>query len=411
MQRLVVIGAGTAGTMVVNKLRPILSDWQITIVDPATEHHYQPGYLFVPFGTYQPNEVVKKTTEFIPEGVDFLNVAVERVEAAANTVHLADGSSLEYDQLVVATGTHPVPAETPGLDGPALGKTVHHFYSLDAATDLAGALGSFTGGKLVVNLIDLPIKCPVAPLEFTFLAESYFHERGIRDDVEITYVTPLEGAFTKPVASRTLGHLLESKGIEVEPDFYLERVDGDDGKLWSYDEREVDFDLLVTVPLNFGAAFLSDSDLPVDELRHIKVDHGNFLVDGTENVFAVGDAANLPTSKAGSVAHFAIDVFTENFVEHVAGRPMHEAFDGHANCYIESGHGKALLIDFNYDTQPLPGKFPLPGVGPFSLLEETEMNHVGKMMFKWMYWNILLRGKDLPVSSAMTLAGKVTEGA
>ncbi len=410
MQHLVVLGAGTAGTMVANKLRPRLprSDWKITIVDPSAEHHYQPGYLFIPFGTYRPEEVVKPTRRFIPPGVELVREAVEKVETDSNRVLLSNGESLVYDQLVIATGTSPRPEETPGLDGPEYGKTIHDFYTLEGATALADALDGFTGGKLVVNLIDLPIKCPVAPLEFTFLAEAFFTDRGMRDQIEITYVTPLEGAFTKPVASRELGAMLDAKKIVIEPDFYLERVDADQKKLISYDEREVDYDLLVTIPLNFGADFVAASGLG-DELNHVNVDHSTFLAKGTTNVFALGDAANLPTSKAGSVAHYSVEVFTENFLDHIAGKEMRHAFDGHANCYIESGHGKALLIDFNYTTQPLPGKFPLPGVGPFSLLEETEMNHFGKMMFKWIYWNILLTGKDLPLPAAMSMAGKIAE--
>ncbi len=411
MQHLIVLGAGTAGTMVVNKLRPRLprSEWKITIVDPATEHHYQPGYLFIPFGTYRPDEVVKPTRRFIPPGVELLREAVEKVETDSDRVLLSNGESLVYDQLVIATGTSPRPEETPGLDGPEYGKSIHDFYTLEGATALAKALDGFTGGRLVVNLIDLPIKCPVAPLEFTFLAEAYFADKGMRDRVELTYVTPLEGAFTKPVASRELGAMLDAKKITIEPDFYLERVDAEAKKLISYDEREVEYDLLVTIPLNFGADFVAASGLG-DELNHVNVDHHTFLAKGTTNVFALGDAANLPTSKAGSVAHYAVDVFTDNFLDHIEGREMRHEFDGHANCYIESGHGKALLIDFNYTTQPLPGKFPLPGVGPFSLLEETEMNHFGKMMFKWIYWNILLAGKDLPLPSAMSMAGKIEEG-
>ncbi len=410
MQHLVVLGAGTAGTMVVNKLRPRLSrsEWAITVVDPSTEHHYQPGYLFIPFGVYRPDEIVKPTRRFIPPGVELVREAVEKVDTDSNRVLLSNGEFLSYDQLVIATGTSPRPEETPGLDGPEYGKTIHDFYTLEGATALAGALDEFTGGKVVVNLIDLPIKCPVAPLEFTFLAEAFFTDRGMRDQVELTYVTPLEGAFTKPVASRELGAMLEAKKIAIEPDFYLERVDADARKLISYDEREVDYDLLVTIPLNFGADFVAASGLG-DELNHVNVDHETFLAKGTSNVFAIGDAANLPTSKAGSVAHYAADVFVDNFLDHIAGKEMRHAFDGHANCYIESGHGKALLIDFNYTTQPLPGKFPLPGVGPFSLLEETEMNHFGKMMFKWIYWNVLLAGKDLPLPSAMTMAGKIEE--
>ena len=409
MKRLAVLGAGTAGTMVVNKLRPRLGDeWDITIVDPRTEHYYQPGYLFIPFGTYRPEEVVKPVADFIPDGVELIEASVVRVDPERRIVVLDGADDLPYDQLVIATGTHPRPEETPGLDGPEYGSTVHDFYTYDGAVNLAAALESFTGGRLVVNLIELPIKCPVAPLEFTFLAESWLRERGLRDEVDITYVTPLDGAFTKPIASRHLGGMLDERGIELETDFYLERVDTETKRLVSYDEREVPYDLLVTVPVNMGADFVAASGLG-DELNHVKVDPHTFLARDFDTIFAVGDAADLPTSKAGSVAHFAIDVFTENFLRHIEGKAMLERFDGHANCFVESGDGKAMLIDFNYDTEPLPGKFPLPGIGPFSLLEESEFNHWGKLMFKWTYWNVLLPGKEMPLAAPMSMVGKRTE--
>ncbi len=187
-------------------------------------------------------------------------------------------------------------------------------------------------------------------------------------------------------------------------------VDAEARKLISYDEREVPYDLLVTVPVNMGAEFVARSGLG-DELNHVPVDRHTFLSKDHDNIFALGDAADLPTSKAGSVAHFAVEVFTDNFLEYIEGRPMLEQFDGHANCFIESGGGKGLLIDFNYDTEPLPGKYPLPGIGPFSLLEETEINHWGKMMFRWTYWNVLLPGRRMPLPAPMSLAGKVLEAA
>jgi sulfide:quinone oxidoreductase len=252
----------------------------------------------------------------------------------------------------------------------------------------------------------MPIKCPVAPLEFTFLADSFFKDKGMRDRVEITYVTPLDGAFTKPVASKRLGGMLEERKIALEPDFYIESVDNENKTIVSYDEREIPFDLLVTVPLNMGADFVARSGLG-NELNYVPVDNETFLSNKYDNVFAIGDAADLPTSKAGSVAHFAIEIFTENFLQHIRGEEMTHAFDGHANCFVESGGGKGMLIDFNYDTQPLPGKYPLPGVGPFSLLEETELNHFGKLMFKWVYWNALLPGRELPLPSLMSMAGKM----
>jgi sulfide:quinone oxidoreductase len=410
MKRLLVLGGGTAGTMAVNKLRPRLArdEWQITVVDPSDTHYYQPGYLFVPFGIYQPEEIVKPRKRFIPEGVDLVQAEVDKVLPEDNKVLLVGGQELPYDYLIIASGTTPRPDQTPGM-ADDMGGSVHEFFSYEGAKRLAEKLKTWEGGKLVVHLTEMPIKCPVAPLEFSFLAEAFFTEKGMRDQVEITYVTPLEGAFTKPVASKHLGGMFDERKIQLEADFMIESIDPEAKKLVSFDEREVPYDLLVTIPINMGADFVARSGLG-DDLNYVPVDKETLLSNAYDNIFAIGDASNIPASKAGSVAHFSMDLFPDNFVNHINGRPMTEKFDGHANCFIESGHGKGLLIDFNYETEPLPGKYPLPGVGPFSLLKETEINHWGKMMFRWMYWNLLLPGKELPLPALMSMAGKQTEG-
>ena len=413
MKRLLVLGAGTAGTMAVNKLRPRLaaSEWTITVVDPEELHYYQPGYLFIPFGIYAPADVVKPRKHFLPAGVDLVTTAVDRIVADENHVLLVDGTRLDYDYLIIATGTTPRPDQTPGMDDESVWRdSVHEFYTFEGACALAEKLRSWEGGRLVVHITEMPIKCPVAPLEFTFLADAFFTEQGIRDKVEITYVTPLEGAFTKPVASKYLGDMLDKRGVALEGDFMLERIDPEAKSLVSYDEREVPFDLLVTVPLNMGSDVIARSGLG-DELNYVPVDKETLLSKAYDNIFAIGDASDIPASKAGSVAHFAMDLFPENFVRHVQGLAMPNKFDGHANCFIETGHGKGLLIDFNYETEPLTGKYPLPGIGPFSLLKETELNHWGKVMFRWIYWNILLPGKELPVPALMSMAGKQLEDA
>lgn len=407
MQRLLVLGGGTAGTMVVNKLRRKLdrSQWTITVVDQDDRHIYQPGFLFIPFGVYDPSDVVRSRHRFITDGVELVLGEIDLVNADANEVLLTDGRHLGYDYLVIATGTTPRPDQTPGMLGKEWRKSIFDFYSLDGATALARALNDFDGGRLVVHIVDMPIKCPVAPLEFTFLAEAKFRHRGMRDRVEMTYVTPLPGAFTKPVCSEKLGWMLDERKIALEPDFMVERIDEDKKALISYDEREIPFDLLVTVPLNMGADFIARSGLG-DELNYVPVDKHTLLSKAHDNIFAIGDASNIPTSKAGSVAHFAVDVFTGNFLQHVAGRPMTGSFDGHTNCFIESGDGKGLLIDFNYDTEPLTGTYPVPVVGPFGLLRENTLNHWGKLGFRWMYWNLLLPGRPIPLPAHMSMAGK-----
>jgi sulfide:quinone oxidoreductase len=202
-----------------------------------------------------------------------------------------------------------------------------------------------------------------------------------------------------------LGDLLVKKGIQVEAEYLIERADPDAKKIISYDERELEYDLLVTVPLNKGADVVGKSGLG-DDLNYSPVNKYTFLSDKFANIFVLGDASNAPASKAGSVTHFAIDTFGENFIRYTSGQELLPVFDGHANCFLESGYGKGLLIDFNYTTEPLPGRYPLPGVGPFTLLEESEVNHWGKLMFRWMYWNILLKGQELPLAPTMSMAGK-----
>jgi sulfide:quinone oxidoreductase len=407
MKKLLVLGAGTAGTMVANRLSRLLdlTEWQITLVDQDPVHYYQPGYLFIPFGVYTKKDVVKPKRNFVPDHAQYIQSKIESIEPEHNQARLANGMTLAYDYLIIATGADIHPEETPGLAEHEWGQSIHTFYSFNGAVALAEKLNRFEGGRLVVNVVENPIKCPVAPLEFLMLADWYFHERGMRDRVELIYATPLPGAFTKPMASKMLGEMLTQKGIQVEPEFMIERVDPDAKKIVSYDEREVEFDLLVSVPLNKGADVVGQAGLG-DELNFSPVNKYTFLSDKFANIFVLGDASNAPASKAGSVAHFAVDLFGENFLRYTEGRELVPNFDGHANCFVESGFNKGLLIDFNYTQEPLPGRYPLPGVGPFTLLEESEINHWGKLMFRWMYWNILLKGQELPLPPTMSMVGK-----
>jgi len=320
-------------------------------------------------------------------------------------VVLAGGSRLTYDLLVLASGSRVQPDLTPGLTGEGWGTTMHEFYTLAGARRLREALRTFGGGRLVVDVVEMPIKCPVAPLEFAFLADDFFTRRGLRGDVEIVYATPLDGAFTKPLAAAVLGPMLAERGIRMEPLFAAASIDGDRRELVSWDERRIAYDLLVTIPLHGGAPFLAGSGL-ADEMGFVRTEPRTLLAKGRDDVFALGDATDLPASKAGSVAHFESEVVAENLLRAIAGRGLAAGFDGHANCFVESGGEKALLIDFNYDVEPLPGRYPLPGVGPFRLLGESRMNHLGKLAFRFLYWNALLPGRPLPVPGHLSMAGK-----
>ncbi|MDO9016064.1 MAG: FAD/NAD(P)-binding oxidoreductase [Deltaproteobacteria bacterium] len=407
MKRIVILGAGTGGTMMANKLVRALPEdgWRTTVVDRDDVHIYQPGLLFLPFGQYREEDIVKRRKNLLDPRVELRLGEIDRIAPDENRVVMQGGDSLPYDVLIVATGSRILPEQTQGLTGVGWKETAFDFYTLEGALALRSALEGFKGGRVVLNVAEMPIKCPVAPLEFLFLAEAYFTQRGIRDKVEIAYATPLEGAFTKPRASAAFGDMLTRRGIDVLGDFAVSEVDGEKRVLRSYEGRETNYDLLVSIPVHGGAEAISRSGMG-DAGGWLPVGKHTLQSPTFANVFALGDATSLPSSKAGAVAHFQSEVLFENVLRFIADRELAATFDGHANCFIETGYGKAMLIDFNYETEPLPGRFPLPGVGPFTLLEESAINHWGKLAFKWVYWNVLLEGKELPLDHRMLLAGK-----
>jgi sulfide:quinone oxidoreductase len=407
MKNLVILGAGTSGTMMANHLIKKLSkdDWKITIVDQYKTHYYQPGFLFLPFDIYKTKDVKKKGKKYIPKGVRYVNQKIEQIFPKKNSVKLAH-EYLTYDILIIATGTKIAPQEIEGMNGPKWHKNIFDFYTYEGSKALRNKFREWKGGKLAIHITEMPIKCPVAPLEFAFLADSYFVNKGMRDKVDITFVTPLDGAFTKPKATAALHYLLEEKGIKEVTDFNIEKVDYKNNKIIDYGGKEVEYDLLVTVPTNLGDELIERSSLG-DDMNYVPTNKGSLQSKAHENIFVIGDASNLPASKAGSVAHFEAEILTDNIERYINGEPLKEEFDGHANCFIETGNGKALLIDFNYTHEPVTGSFPFPGVGPLKLLKESRMNHMGKMAFKWIYWNMLVKGIHIPfVSATMTKKGK-----
>lgn len=409
MKTLLILGAGTAGTMIAKKMSQKLDSqqWRIIVVDRNEQHYYQPGFLFLPFGSYKPQDVVQPKRRYIPNRVEFILSDIERIEPEANRVLLTENKRvISYDYLVIATGCDIRPEETEGLlDGGGWRNNIFDFYTYEGAVALSHFLEKWPGGRLVLNVAEMPIKCPVAPLEFLFLADEFFTRRGIRNKVELIYATPLSGAFTKPKSAALLGGLLEKKHIHLEPDFAISDVDSSANAIHSYDGRELPFDLLITIPVNGGAKVIGQSGMGND-LDFVPTDKFTLQSKKWPNIWVMGDAADIPASKAGAVVHFQLEVVVENILAHMAGRELHAKFDGHASCYIETGFNKALLIDFNYDTEPLPGHYPIPGIGPFSLLSESVINHWGKLGFRFMYWNLMMRGLPMPVPDKFSMAGK-----
>jgi len=411
LKKLLVLGAGTGGSLIANILAKKLpqKEWRITVMDKAREHHYQPGYLFLPFKLYGyegRDSVARPIRRPLGRALEFVSADVRLIDHAARKVRTSAGV-FDYDWLVLAMGCRIAPEETEGLKE-ALGKNAHTFYGLDEALNFQSTLENFREGKLVVNVADMPVKCPVAPIEFAFLADYFFRKKGIRERVRIEYATPLAGAFTKPVASRVLGELMRERGITVTPNFQLSSVDGEAKTIESFAGGKIEYDLLCSVPVNLGPRAIEDSGLGDGACYAVTDDH-NLKSKKAERIYAIGDATNLRTSKAGSVTHFEAEIAARNVLLEIAGKEPRPEFDGHTNCFVETGDHRAFLIDFNYEVEPVHGTFPFPGVGPMSLLKNTLINHAGKIAFGWVYWNLLLPGwlARFPVfPNRMSMKGK-----
>ena len=406
MKKILILGSGAGGTMVAAQLNKKLNlkEWQITIIDKDEIHHYQPGWLFIPFGVYTAKDCQKPKRDFIPPGINYVADEVVGLDTSKREVQAKKGN-YPYDWLVIASGCSIVPEEVDGMMADWR-KNIFSFYTLEDAVALREKIKYFSKGRLVLNIAELPYKCPVAPLEFVYMADWFFDVHGVRDNVEIELVTPMAGAFSKPIASSILGDTMIRKNVKVTPNFDLAKVNPEEKTIESHKGEKVDYDLLVAIPPNFGAQFLAGTGLE-DPLRFVETDHFTLKAKNADHIFVVGDATNVPTSKAGAVAHYESETIAENIIREIDGQAPKGTFDGHATCFICSGYEKAFLIDFNYQYEPLPGKFPFPGLGPFSLLGDSYLNYWGKMMFKWVYFNMMLKGVELPLEQQLTMAGKM----
>ena len=407
MKKIVILGSGAGGTMCAAKLRRKLGrNWKITIIDNDEMHHYQPGWLFIPFGIYTADDCMKPKRDFIPPGVDFVLDDVVGVNPDKREVECKKGK-YSYDYLIIGTGCLPVPEEVEGLEDWKADpeSNEHTFFTLESAVALYKRMRHFEKGKMIFNIAEMPHKCPVVPMEFIFMADWFFAKNGHRDNIEIEFVTPNTGLFTKPIATKVMTASAEEKEIKVVPSFDLEVVNKEEKYIESARGDKLDYDLFISTMPNLGADYIENSGMG-DGMGYVLTDDHTLKAEKYDNIYVVGDATNVPTSKAGSVAHYEADIIVENLLLEIDGKEPKPSFDGHSTCFIVSGYEKAFLFDFNYKTEPLPGKFPFPGVGPFDLVGESNMNYWGKMMFKWVYWNLLLSGQDMPLEPQMAMAGK-----
>ncbi|HET9494821.1 MAG TPA: FAD/NAD(P)-binding oxidoreductase [Chloroflexia bacterium] len=378
MKRILILGGGTGGTLAANllarKLKP--SEAQIAVVSASLRHMYQPGWLYVPFGRQDPRKLSRPERKLLSKRVNLIHGDISALDTTERSVTLDGDRKLTYDYLIIATGSHPTPTDVPGL-----AEGGHHFYSEQAAWRLHAVMEEFTGGKVVIGVGGLPYKCPVAPLEFTFLFEEWVTKRGLRDKTEITYTFPLNRVFSIETVAEAAQPLLEARGIKIETFFNLDEVLPEEKIARSMEGTDLPYDLLVMIPPHRGAPFLNGHPI-ADAQGWIKTERDTLKVKGVEGVWAIGDATDLPISKAGSTAHFEAPVAVEHIVADLRGTqldPKHAEYEGHVMCFLESGYDKASMLDFDYNRPP-------------DVKEPTAVVHWQKMAFNKAYWYLVPTG-------------------
>jgi sulfide:quinone oxidoreductase len=388
MDRILVIGGGVGGTLVANligrKLKHEIADGQasVTVVDSVGEHVYQPGFMYIAMGGERAQNLHRPEKSLLDARIELVVGEVVRIDEPESTVTVraAGGGeqSLGYDYLVLATGSRILPELIPNF-----GTEAHHFYSAEAAQKLRAALDAFTGGRIVIGIAGMPYKCPPAPLEVAFLIEAELRERGLRDRSSIDFCSPIGRAFTIESVSEMATPVLEQKGIALHTFFNVESIDADRKVLQSLEGEELPYDLLVLVPPHRGAQVVIDAGLAPAPGGWLPTDRETLQVGGRANIFALGDATDLPLSKAGSTAHFEAPVVAERVAALVQGRDPDRAkgtYHGRVMCFFEIGDGKGTLLRFDYDHPPRPPK-------------PNRIWHLGKIVFNKTYWHTVPRGR------------------
>jgi sulfide:quinone oxidoreductase len=371
----VVLGGGVGGTLCANLVARQAGDRaHVTVVDATGIHVYQPGFLYVAVGDQEPTALEHPETSLLRHDVTLIAERACKVDPVAQKVSLESGRTLSYDQLLVATGSRTMMDEVPGARG------VHDFYTMAGAIRLREALAEFEGGTIVIGVAGIPYKCPPAPVEFVFLLDDYLRKRGIRDRCEIKLLSPLNRAFTIEATSKLVQPILAERGIELTGFFNVEAVDPDAGTVTSLEGETVEYDLLVLVPPHRGQQLISDSGLG-DERGWVPTDKNTLRHINHQHVWAIGDATNIPISKSGSVAHYEASVAAAEIVAEAKGEPAPtHVYDGKVMCFLETGHGQATTIRFDYDHPPVS---PSP----------SRFWHWAKLLFNKTYWHTVPQGR------------------
>ena len=378
MKNIAIIGSGAGGLITSSKLSKDLSkeikngEVTITLFDKKREQEFQPGYLEVAFRGTDPSKIRRPVKKLVSPGVKMVYDNVEKVDLANRYVK-TEGSSekINFDYVIISTGSSPDYDQIDGL------KQANMDFHTDAynASLIYNRISSIKSGKIVVGIGGLPYKCPPSPNESAFMLDEHFRKRGIRDNVEIIYVTPFTRIYSAESINEVIEPMYERRDIESITAFNTDTVDAEKKEITSLEGETLKYDYLFLTPPHKPAGFLKGSDMS-DEDGWVKVDKKDLHITTYDNGFAIGDTTNIPISKAGVEAHLEGIVVANNIVGEITGTEQKYKFTGRTQCSMETGFHKATFVVGTYDR-------------PVEKIEPSTMNYMEKKVMEKIYWGSL----------------------
>ncbi len=371
--KICVVGGGSGGTIVANRLadnlRPELEagDVEVVVLNDTSYQLYRPATLYMAFGRSEVSEVKRPVEDLLDPRVKFRQKKAVSLDPDTKTLDLASGETCNYDYAVLTTGSKLAMDEVPGLK-----EAGHHFYGPEGSEELREKLANFDSGRIVVSVIGVPHMCPVAPMEFSFLADDWFRKRGKRDEVEIVYTYPINGIFGFDSIANWARPLMEERDIKTETLFNPDEIDPEEKVMHTAEGTEMEFDLLVAIPPHKGDDLIKSADLGDGEW--IETNQYTLEAARAEDVYAIGDAADVPTSKAGSVAHYESGVVADRLASQARGQTPTARYEGKTICFIDGVDGnKATFLEFKYGEEP-------------EVPKESKLIHWAKHSYNEAYW-------------------------
>ena len=371
--RIAILGGGTGGTVLANNLAERLGpeidagDVEVTLINDDPDHVYKPVWLYIPFGKREPDDARRPLRSLVDDRITLTIDRVTAIDTDGKQLELREETgSLAYDYLVVATGSTLAPTEIPGLD-----EGGHDYYSESGSLALRDDLLSMTEGHLVLSVIGTPHMCPAAPLEFVFMADDWLRERGLREDIDLTYTYPIQRVHGNPHIAEWAAPIMEERDINVETFFNADAVDPDAQTVTSMEGTEIDYDVLAAIPPHRGVDVVDEAGL--GDRGWVDVDKHTLEAEQAEDVYALGDAATTGVPKAGSVAHYQAGIMAQRLESEVRDRLATATYDGKTLCFIETGMDAASYVEFDYENPPSPAP-------------PSEKLHWSKLAYNESYW-------------------------